>query len=198
MAKKNWYAVRVGRKPGIYTSWDNCKAQVSGFEGALYKGFYNHADAQAFVDGTKPSVPDGIYTDGSYNDTTGMAGSAFICVKDNTVFYSETLKHRDTYGARNIMGECIAVVRACIRYADITSGLRANLGDVLHIYHDLVGVKHWANGSWKRNTEITKRYHEMMSQFMCEHKVVFHHVPGHSGNWANELADKEARKACKG
>ena len=27
MAKKKYYAVRAGRTPGIYTSWDACKAQ---------------------------------------------------------------------------------------------------------------------------------------------------------------------------
>lgn len=26
--RKSWYAVRVGRKPGIYTNWDECKEQV--------------------------------------------------------------------------------------------------------------------------------------------------------------------------
>ena len=29
MGKKKFYAVKVGRKPGIYQSWDECKAQVS-------------------------------------------------------------------------------------------------------------------------------------------------------------------------
>ena len=26
--KKKFYAVAVGRKPGIYTTWDECKKQV--------------------------------------------------------------------------------------------------------------------------------------------------------------------------
>ena len=34
-----YYAVAVGKKPGIYTKWDECKAMVHGFPGAVYKSF---------------------------------------------------------------------------------------------------------------------------------------------------------------
>ena len=36
MAKK-YYAVRAGRKTGVFTTWDECKSAVSGFSGAAYK-----------------------------------------------------------------------------------------------------------------------------------------------------------------
>ena len=39
MPKNKFYVVWVGKKPGIYTSWDKCKKQVEGVEGAKYKGF---------------------------------------------------------------------------------------------------------------------------------------------------------------
>ncbi|MFC0877964.1 viroplasmin family protein [Saccharicrinis sp. FJH2] len=38
-SKNNYYVVWVGNNPGIYDSWEKCKAQVHGFEGAKYKGF---------------------------------------------------------------------------------------------------------------------------------------------------------------
>ena len=34
-----FYAVKKGKVPGIYTSWDACKSMVHGFPGAVYKGF---------------------------------------------------------------------------------------------------------------------------------------------------------------
>lgn len=37
--KKLWYAVKSGRKTGLFTSWDDCKLQVIGYPGASYKGF---------------------------------------------------------------------------------------------------------------------------------------------------------------
>ena len=49
MAKK-WYAVQAGRKPGIYTTWADCEAQVKGFGGAIYKSFTSLEEAQAFLE----------------------------------------------------------------------------------------------------------------------------------------------------
>jgi ribonuclease HI len=39
MSRKKWYVVWKGRHPGIYNSWEACKAEVEGFEKAVYKGF---------------------------------------------------------------------------------------------------------------------------------------------------------------
>lgn len=39
MAKKNYYVVWNGVKPGVYSSWNEAKAQVEGYEGAIYKSF---------------------------------------------------------------------------------------------------------------------------------------------------------------
>lgn len=43
--------VRVGRRPGVYTSWDECAAQVNGFQGSRHKKFPTEAEARAFVGG---------------------------------------------------------------------------------------------------------------------------------------------------
>jgi ribonuclease HI len=47
-------SVKVGRKPGVYKTWDECKAQVDGFQGCKHKKFPTQAEAQAFVSGTAP------------------------------------------------------------------------------------------------------------------------------------------------
>lgn len=46
MAKQKFYVVWQGRSPGIYTSWDACKAQVHGFQGARYKSFPTKEEAE--------------------------------------------------------------------------------------------------------------------------------------------------------
>jgi len=46
-----FYAVRVGRRPGIYSTWDACQKEVKGFPGAMYKSFTSEEDAQVFIDG---------------------------------------------------------------------------------------------------------------------------------------------------
>ncbi|HHT33564.1 MAG: ribonuclease H family protein [Proteiniphilum sp.] len=51
MAQKKYYVVWQGVKPGVYDSWDACKAQVTGYEQALYKSFSSRVEAeQAYSD----------------------------------------------------------------------------------------------------------------------------------------------------
>lgn len=46
---KKYYAVKNGRQPGIYTSWPECQRQVSGYPGAVYKGFTSRMAAQEWL-----------------------------------------------------------------------------------------------------------------------------------------------------
>ena len=48
MAKKQkYYVVWQGKRPGIYTDWETCKAQVVGVQGAQYKSFDTMAEAES-------------------------------------------------------------------------------------------------------------------------------------------------------
>lgn len=49
MAKVKYYGVKRGLVPGVYTSWDECKAQVDGFSGAEYKSFKTEEEANDYV-----------------------------------------------------------------------------------------------------------------------------------------------------
>ncbi|MDY0781226.1 ribonuclease H family protein [Tenacibaculum sp. IB213877] len=44
--KKKYYVVWKGKKTGVFTSWNVCKEQISGFEGAQYKAFTNKEEAE--------------------------------------------------------------------------------------------------------------------------------------------------------
>mgnify|MGYP000152361581 FL=1 len=46
MSKKKFYVVWNGRKKGIFTSWNVCKKQIDGFEGAQYKSFADLKEAE--------------------------------------------------------------------------------------------------------------------------------------------------------
>jgi ribonuclease HI len=51
MAHKShkYYAVRKGRQTGIFTNWQDCKAQVHQFPHAEYKSFATQSEAEAFL-----------------------------------------------------------------------------------------------------------------------------------------------------
>jgi ribonuclease HI len=54
MAKNKFYVVWQGRICGIFDNWNDCKAQVVGFENAKYKSFETKQEAEkAFADGYK-------------------------------------------------------------------------------------------------------------------------------------------------
>jgi len=46
MGKNKFFVVWEGKEPGIYRSWDECKRQIHGFGGAIYKGFATEAEAR--------------------------------------------------------------------------------------------------------------------------------------------------------
>lgn len=50
-----FYAVRKGRKLGIYSTWSECEAQVKGFPQAEYKSFRQRADAESYLQGNEVS-----------------------------------------------------------------------------------------------------------------------------------------------
>lgn len=52
MAKNKYYVVWSGRNPGIYSDWESCQREITGFNGAKYKGFPDRQNAEtAFKEG---------------------------------------------------------------------------------------------------------------------------------------------------
>jgi ribonuclease HI len=46
VAKKNFYVVWNGVTPGVYSSWNEAKAQIKGYGGAIYKSFPTKGEAE--------------------------------------------------------------------------------------------------------------------------------------------------------
>ena len=55
MAKK-YYAVKAGRKTGIFETWDEAKEQVHGFKNAIYKSFKTMEEAENYMEGAEPET----------------------------------------------------------------------------------------------------------------------------------------------
>lgn len=45
-SKGKFYTVWEGRRPGVYTTWDDCKRNIEGFPNAKYKSFPTRAQAE--------------------------------------------------------------------------------------------------------------------------------------------------------
>ena len=88
-----FYAVKKGRKPGIYMSWDACKAQVMGFPNARYKGFKTKAEAEAFLNPDANELmqidEDTLvaYVDGSYDHSQKRFSYGMVLMHDGVERY---------------------------------------------------------------------------------------------------------------
>ena len=47
--KRSWYAVRVGKTPGVYDDWPSCLQNVTGVRCPIFKKFKNEQDANTFA-----------------------------------------------------------------------------------------------------------------------------------------------------
>ena len=208
MAKNNYYAVRIGKTPGIYKTWEDCKAQVIGYKGAIYKGFAEKQDAEDFLRGglsasstdaasdndenpqVEPSVSEiTAYVDGSFSSGKSF-GCGCIILKDGEKIaeISKAYEDEELATMRNVAGE-IKASELAMQYA-LDNGYTS-----LSIYHDYQGIASWCLGEWKTNKAGTIAYKQFYDDIKDKLKVHFIKVKGHSGDEYNEIADRLAKKA---
>lgn len=199
MAKKNFYAVRKGRKPGIYDSWDECKAQVMGFKSAEYKKFSTVDEAKAFISPDQDFKPiekigeDELiaYVDGSYNINTKEFGYGIVLIDFHG--NEETMNGKgddQTYAVhRNVAGEVYGSVKA------IQTALDKEYKKI-YIHYDYRGIEAWARGDWKANKDLTKTYKGFIDKCKDRIQIEFIKVKAHSNDRYNDLADRLAKEAC--
>lgn len=196
MAKK-FYAVKQGRVPGVYQSWEECKAQVDGYSGAAYKSFPTAAEALAFVTGiqqektSQQSDSQGLtaYVDGSYHSGSGEFSYGVVILRDEEeICFQEKLSDPDLAAMHNVAGE-IKGAEAAMRYA-LEHGYHE-----ISIYHDYEGIAKWCTGEWKANKSGTQAYKAYYDSICGQLQVHFQKVKGHSGDKYNDMADRLAKEA---
>ncbi|SFU50565.1 ribonuclease HI [Clostridium sp. DSM 8431] len=205
-----YYAVYKGKSgvPKILTTWDECKAEVIDFKGAIYKSFKTKAEADEYLklnaEGraqvktvnkeNKISHEDieelSVYVDGSFSLEKGNFSYGLIALYNGEEVY-ETCgagEDEDAAALRNVAGEVLGALKA-VEYA------LDNNYEKVTIFYDYQGIECWALGTWKRNKHLTQEYHRVMQEYMKKIKVNFVKVKGHSGDKYNEVVDKLAKKA---
>ena len=127
-----------------------------------------------------------VFIDGSFKQPNKIGAGIVIIDNDKThQFYKFITKYPKH---RNVTGEILAAVLA-FEYAKNEKIKK------LEIFYDYNGIKMWAKGEWKTNTEITKKYKKLYDHYSKFLEIYFSKVKAHTGNTYNELADKLAKKA---
>lgn len=196
MASKKYYAVKTGREPGIYTDWDACRRQVTGYPGASFKGFQSLSEAEAFLtDAAEAELPEDaelleIYVDGSFNSATGEYAWGFVALQGGEEHCEKGRPEDQSLASmHNVAGEIMGA-EAAMAYA-LSVG-----ADTLVLYHDYAGIANWCTGAWQAKQEGTKAYKAYYDGIRDRLEVRFVKVKGHSHNRYNDLADRLAKQAA--
>lgn len=211
MAKK-FYAVKRGRKTGLYTVWAECAAQVKGFQGAVYKGFMTEDEARAWLGGADarteqlraaaemaaPSAPDAdyiIHTDGSCLRNPGGAGGWAAVIETAATGAVE----EKSGGAPETTNNRMELTAALMALSAVPEGARVAL------YTDSQYLKNtftkfwlpaWKKRGWKKadgEPVLNQDLWVQLDAAFAARQVQFHWVKGHAGNPRNERCDALAR-----
>lgn len=205
------YAVKAGRIPGIYESWEDCRANVDGYPKAEYKSFKTAGEAAAYMgwineaalsENTKDMGESPLYiaeegcltayVDGSFNQTTGEYGSGAVlidCFGNIVDRLCEKGNDAELASMRNVAGEIKGSEKA-MRYAADKGYKR------IVIYHDYEGIAKWCQGLWRTNKPGTISYKRVYDELSKHIHIEFIKVKGHSGDKYNDMADDLAKKAA--
>ncbi|MDO4458487.1 MAG: ribonuclease H family protein [Clostridia bacterium] len=198
---KKYYAVKSGRKTGIFLTWSECKEQIDGFPSAVYKSFLKKEEAENWLNSSsgvatqkdeKEVFDDDTaiaYVDGSFRQDTGeFSSGAVLFYKGKAFRFSKKFSDPEMAEMRNVAGEIMGSV-SVIRYC-----LNNNIGKIV-VYHDYEGIARWATGDWKAKKAGTQAYREFCLDAMSKMEINFRKVKGHSGDKYNDMADKLAKEA---
>lgn len=194
MPQKKYYAVRKGKKTGIFETWKECLEQVSGFSGAEYKSFPKKEDAEDYIENNlkKEEVNEDAavaYVDGSYlHKERKFSFGAVLFYKGEEYQFKAAFSDSELAKMRNVAGEIKGsefVMKYCIEN-DIPE---------IVIYYDYEGIEKWCSGAWQANKEGTKAYKNLYMECSKKIKIHFRKVRGHSGDKYNDMADMLAKSA---
>ena len=196
MAK--FYAVKKGKKTGIFSTWDECKEQVTGFKGAVYKSFKTLSEAEAFLERNEEKKEnieevDGVYAyiDGSFDRISGIYGSGVVIVDgDKRHEYKHAGNREDYAQLHNVAGE-LEAAKFVMWYA-VDKKIKE-----ITLFYDYQGIEAWAVGDWKANLPYTQDYVKFYNKVKTAVKVNFVKVKAHTGIELNEVVDKLAKEAIE-
>ena len=223
MAKKNYYAVRIGKTPGIYTNWEDCKAQVTGYKGAVFKGFEEKKDAENFMkagkfafyeDGADERTEASSLEEKERNRREGIIDEENKFVSEITAYVDGSFLKGKVFGCGCVIirtGEVIAEISKAYEDEELAA-MRNVAGEIkaselamcyaldngytsINIYHDYQGISSWCLGEWKTNKAGTIAYKKFYDSIKDRLRVNFVKVKGHSGDTYNDMADNLAKKA---
>jgi len=209
----DFYAVRVGKEPGIYETWEKTEEQVKGYPKAEHKKFKTKKEAKEYMKGldSRPASkvspennnpgrnPDNlensliVYTDGAAIGNPGPGGYGIVT---NT---GKKFSGGFRLTTNNRM-ELMAVIMALKKFKNSKKLIIHS--DSAYVINSITKgwAKKWKNNDWVKPDGKPALNPDLWKKFLFLEKkinVEFRKVKGHSGNPLNEKADELANSAAR-
>lgn len=208
-----YYAIKKGKKPGIYTTWAEAKKQVDGFSGAVYKGFTSKKEAETFMTAGMKKInlsKDAIivYTDGGSRNTGNVRGGHVRSADKAAWAYLINIgskKIEDSageFGVTNNKMELTALIEALKKLEE----LNKQRDDILVISDSkylinaitLGWMQGWKKRGWKKsdgqepaNKDLWIRLDKLLPKFS---NLQINWTKGHATNSGNNRVDELLNK----
>lgn len=199
----NYYAVRVGRKTGIFENVNEYLSYTRGYPGAIGRGFKTLVKAQEFLNVEAIAEPELEYVEGPFTNKTVTAyidGSYDDCTRKGAYGIVLRHKHKEVYlsgyipeeaaTSKNVGAEFYAAIKA-LEYAQL------NKCKSITIIHDLSTISAIVRNK-ARARGYALEYKKVYDHVSKHVPVYFHKVDSHSSNKDpnqkyNNMADSLAR-----
>ncbi len=225
--KNKIYAIFQGKKPGIYSTWDEASEQVQGFKGAKYKSFASYDEAiiwlrECTLTTTDPVDEHLITLIKSQIDKSESPGSSTRNSDEKIIIHTDggaspnpgkggygvvlqkgkqrkelSSGYELTTNNRMEMMACIVALQALNEPSKV----------VLHTDSKYVvdsiskgWVKRWQSKDWKKSDGKLAENIDLWKKLLAlleKHQVDFRWVKGHAGNVENERCDTLVNEARK-
>ena len=175
MKQQKYYAVRKGRKEGIFRTLDECPKYVNGYEKAEFKSFKTEEEAKQFMQGVDPTykqyedsevpifIVEGFYNKDLDNISYGMV---VIFPKGRELKFAKLVSNTGHSKTKETIGELFGIIDA-IRLADAK-----NLTSIV-IKHRLQGMERWFTGDKKIKNGEPELYRNFFNSYKGKIEVKF-------------------------
>ncbi|EKK20413.1 Ribonuclease HI [Fructilactobacillus florum 8D] len=215
--KTKYYAVKNGRKPGIYLTWSAAERQVKGFANAQYQSFSTEATARAYLGAELGKIPSQqnqsatketrpailVFTDGGSRNHGNVRGGHVKQSDPAAWAYLIDFKgqqHADTdgtLGATNNQMEIMALIQA-LRWLVINDLQQYQIGVISDSRYVLGAIKQgwlagWKRRGWQRsNGELKNKtlWQQLEQELQHFQHIQFGWTKGHATNRGNVYVDK--------
>lgn len=155
------YAVKKGKKTGLFYSWSECQESIKGYSGAEFKSFSTEQEAIAYLNGIveekkstiikcKKDKECNVYVMGCYDTTTKLGGFGIIIESKNekSSFYMTVVSEEK---GSAIYSELIGSLAAL--------QLAKQMGfTVIRLYANIEGIVKWAEHEWVPKDKLKIRF----------------------------------------